>query len=248
MSAPASRTNARSSAVNLPASATRRPASWALATHAASTSAGTRLAQAWSALVRRVEQHALRAAGRQFHETGGARPVIRVGVHNRDDAGVATASGPRAAHRGRDERSEPPPRHSGEADLHEVRARGGERVGRALDCHLVDRISQRGGDGPRDHRRRRESRAGRRRCTAPSAPASGSFASMMSAPPASAADASVAFATLTSSRIAGYCKILRVDGATPSRRGRLTPRYSIIGSADDGRRRRSRRSPDVACS
>src|SRR5262249_35613912 len=50
--------------------------------------------------------------------------------------------------------------------------------------------------------------------TAPSAPADGSFASRMSAPPANAATASAAFLALTSSRIGGSCIIRRVADST----------------------------------
>ena len=63
-------------------------------------------AQAGSALVCRVEQHALRTQRRPFEDLGQSRPAIRVRVRDRDDAGVA-ATGLRPAHRGRDEPGDP---------------------------------------------------------------------------------------------------------------------------------------------
>ena len=63
-------------------------------------------AQTGSALVCRVEQHAGRAERRPFEELRETRRAIRVGVRNRDDAGVA-ASGLRPAHCGRNEPGDP---------------------------------------------------------------------------------------------------------------------------------------------
>src|SRR5439155_3083304 len=108
--------------------------------------------QARPDLVRRIEQHTLRAgARRDLDEIGGreARGAVRVGVSNRDDAAVTIGHGFRAAHRRRGERRDAPGAGDpGEADLHQRRAGCDTRPGSALDRRLVARVAQRGGEWP----------------------------------------------------------------------------------------------------
>ena len=122
MSAPASRTNARSSVVNLPARATRRPPLVRLGHPPCERGWRDEPAQAGPGLVRRVEQHSARSgARRDVHERAGreARDAVRVGVGDGHDAAAVPlppAAAPRTAaivkatrtrHTGRSRRSRP---------------------------------------------------------------------------------------------------------------------------------------------
>ena len=90
---------------------------------------------------------------------------------------------------------------SGEADLDEGRP-GGAKARAAASIVASSAASPSAAVTGRDRRLRVNLGAARPIDTAPSAPAAGFLASMKSAPPSSAADASLALATLTSSRIA----------------------------------------------